>query len=362
MRGSRLLNSLSSQAQSTKDPIVWAKAICRAASHFARHGRTQEALTSIEVVRRQFNNELPFEIASWLMLAEGVLHYFQVKTKESYDRLQRAYGLAIALKNDSALPTCAAWMAHLEFDKCAYEKMASHLDEAFTRSTENDHQAKARASLVLACAYHLAGSYTLARPWYESARLHAAVEGDDATLSAMLFNVAALRASNVRLDDTFGIESNSEIHRAGMEASSAENYDDAIGSASLDFLSLMLRGQLLTISKKYLEALRYFEAIDLSKLRDRMIPTIEVDRAWCMVNLGRMQDASREISRIELMTVSISEADDLAYIRSRLSQISYACGDLAAAARFRASAEIALSDHRNFQKSLLKIIEKIKTK
>jgi len=296
------------------------------------------------------------------MLAEGVLHYFQVKTKESYDRIQRAYGLAIALKNDSALPTCAAWMAHLEFDKCAYEKMANHVEEAFTRSTENDHQAKARASLVLACAYHLAGSYPLARPWYEAARLHAAAEGDDATLSAMLFNVATLRASNVRLDDTFGIESVSEIHRAGMEASSAENYDDAIGSASLDFLGLMLRGQILTINKKYLEALRYFETIDFSKLQDRMIPTIEVDRAWCMANIGKMQEASQAITRIESMTASISEADDLAYIRSRLSQISHACGDFEREARFRASAQLALADHRDFQQSLLKILESIKTK
>ena len=362
MRGSRLLKSLTAQSEGTKDPIVWAKAVCRAASHFARHGLTQEALDAIVVVRRQFNNELPFEIASWLMLAEGVLHYFKVQTKESYDRIQRAYGLAIALKNDSARPTCAAWMAHLEFNDCAYEKMAKHLEEAFLLSTEADHQARARAALVLASSYHLAGDYKLARPWYEAARLHAAAEGDDATLSAMLFNVATLRASNVRLDDTFGIDSEGEAHRAGMEASSAENYDDAIGSSSLNFLSLMLRGQLLTISKKYLEALRYFETIDSSKLQARMIPTVEVDRLWCSANLGRTQSTLSEIRRIEELSACITEFDDIAYIKSRLAQVSGMVGDFEGEIRLRKSAEHALASHRAFQASLLKILENIKTK
>lgn len=362
MTGSRLLNSLSAQAGNTRDPIVWAKAVCRAASHFARHGRTEEALKSIAVVRKQFNNELPFEIASWLMLAEGVLHYFQVQIKESYDRLQRAYGLAIALQNDSALPTCAAWMAHLEFNDCAYEKMAKHLEEAFLRSTEGDHQARTRASLVMASSYHLAGDYTLARPWYEAARLHAAAEGDDATVSAMLFNVATLRASNVRLDDTFGIDSTKEAHRAGMEASSAENYDDAIGSASLDFLSLMLRGQIFTIKKKYSEALKCFDGIDTSKLQARMIPTVEVDQAWCKASLGQAQEAYNAIARIEKMAACIAEDDDLAYIKSRLAQIAKLCNDHDTEARLRVAAEIALSNHRRFQEDLLKILNGIRTK
>jgi len=85
MRGSRLLNSLNSQAQSTKDPIVWAKAICRAASHFARQVEHRKHWVQLKLCGDNSTNELPFEIASWLMLAEGVLHYFQVKTKESYD-------------------------------------------------------------------------------------------------------------------------------------------------------------------------------------------------------------------------------------------------------------------------------------
>jgi len=358
---SRLLNNLNSQANSARDPIVWAKAVCRTASHFARHGETREALSAIEGVRKQFNNELPFEIASWLMLAEGILHYFRVEIKESYDRLQRAYGLAIALRNDSALPTCAAWMAHLEFNDCAYSKMAKHIEEAFTSSTVHDHQARARASLVLANAFHFTNRYDLARPWYEAARQHAVAEGDDATLSAMLYNVAAFRASNVRLDDTFGIETFKEAHRAGMETSSAENYDDAIGSGSLDFLNLMLRAQLLTVNKKYLEATRYFEAIDATRLKERMIPTIEVDRAWCSANLGDIKGAYEKLAAIEEMNSKITEADDIAYVYSRLAQIANLANDHNAESRLRIAAKAALSNHKQIQASLLRTLESIAT-
>jgi hypothetical protein len=117
---SRLLASLNAQAEGTRDPVVWAKAVCRAASHFARHGRTEEALKSIGVVRTQFGKELHYEIASWLMLAEGVLHYFQGQPREAYDRVRRAHGLAVALENASARPTCAAWMAMLEVESCSH--------------------------------------------------------------------------------------------------------------------------------------------------------------------------------------------------------------------------------------------------
>ncbi len=158
---SRLLNNLNAQARGTRDPVIWAKAVCRAASHFAAHGKTEEALTAIGVVRGQFGKDLHFDIASWLMLAEGVLHYFKAQIPEAYDRTRRAYGLAIALRNNSAFPSCAAWMAHLEFNAGKFDDMAQHLGEALTTAEDADHQAIARASLVLATAYHIAGACPL---------------------------------------------------------------------------------------------------------------------------------------------------------------------------------------------------------
>ncbi len=358
---SRLLSNLNAQAGSTRDPVIWATAVCRAASHFAGHGKTDEALTAISVVRGQFGNNLHFDIASWLMLAEGVLHFFKAEFPQSYDRIRRAYGLAIALRNNSAFPSCAAWMAHVEFNAGKHDDMAKHVEEALTTAKPTDHQAIARASLVLATAYHIAGEFGLSRPWYERARLNAAAEGDDATVSATLHNMASIRAANIRLEDTFGGDPVKETQRVTLEASSSYTYDRVIGHRGMNFLTTMLNGLISTIDKRYEDGLKYFEAIDLTATHKRYHPLILIDRAWCLSQTGQTE-ASWNIAQNLSATLSIIEDDDdLAYINSRLRQISIACGQIDKAAAFGTLAEAALTRHRLFQRELLQKLRNIKT-
>lgn len=350
---SRLLATLNSQASSTRDPVVWARAVCRAASHFARHGKTKEALVSIGVVRAQFGPELHPEVASWLMLAEGVLHFFQWRTYDAYDRIRRAYGLAVALRTDSAVPSCAAWMAHVEFNEGAYDKMITHIKEALSNAADDDHQALARASLVVADAFQVGGSYQLARPWYDKVRQHASIEGDDATLSAMLYNVAAFRAANVRLADTFGIESGAEAHRARMETSSSTNYDFAIGTAGLSFLTPILRGLVLTIEGKFDEAFTVLDSLEKSNLPKRTLAPIYADMAWCTANLGDHGLAWKSACLASTELNSLTDADDIAYVESRISQVAEALGLHEQVTHHKARALQALAEHKAFQRDLL---------
>jgi len=356
---SRLLTTLNAQARTTKDPVVWARAVCRAASHFARHGRTNEALNSIGIVRKQFGPELQFEVASWLMLAEGVLHYFKAEVKQAYDRIRRAYGLAVALGTESALPSCAAWMAHIEFHDCTYDRMAGHLEEALTRARPDDHQALARASLVMANAYQLAGDYGLARPWYERARQHYTAEGDEATLSAMLYNVAIFRLANVRLADAFGEVDEKELHRAGMETESSVNFDFAIGTAGLDFLSELLRSQMLTVQERFSEALEMSALIDLDRLPDHLKAPVFVDRAWNLSQLGRHSEAWLEAEIALDLLPKVQEDDDRAYVCARLAEVAKSCGKPDSAVEMMARAGESLRLHRTFQSDLLSKIQAI---
>ncbi|MDH4391183.1 MAG: hypothetical protein QE285_07135 [Aquabacterium sp.] len=356
---SRLLSTLNARAGNTRDPVVWAKVVCRAASHFAAHGKTDEALIAIKNVRNQFGKDLHIDVASWLMLAEGVLHYFHARVPEAYDRIRRAYGLAIALRNNSAFPSCAAWMAQIEFESSKYDEMGKHLEEAFLTAQPQDYQAIARSSLTLATAYHIAGTFEMARPWYEKARLSAAAEGDDATVSATLHNMATLRASNVRLEDTFGGDFRKEALRVNLEAGSSLTYDIAIGHKGLDFLGQMLRGLIFTIDGKYHEGLAVFESIDIKAMPDRLRPLVLIDMAWCRI---KTQDSTLEwsgILELERLMSAVQDADDLAYINSRLRQIADACNETAAAAIFASAADAALAEHRVFQVNLLKILEQV---
>lgn len=356
---SRLLNNLNAQAGNTRDPVVWAKAVCRAASHFAGHGKTDEALKAISVVRGQFGKDLHFDIASWLMLAEGVLHYFKAQIPEAYDRIRRAYGLAIALRNNSAFPSCAAWMAHVEFNACKYDEMAKHLIEALTTANTTDHQAIGRASLVLATAFHVAGDFERSRPWYERARLNAAAEGDDATVSATLHNMASVRASNIRLDDTFGGDASKETKRVILEASSSLTYDYAIGHKGLDFLTRMLGGLIATVDQRYSEALEKFDSIEMDKVPERLQPLILVDSAWCYASMDA-REASWSIAKRAVDSISsVTDDDDLAYIYSRLRQIAIACDMPEQATYYKTAADTALLAHRTFQNQLLSTLDRV---
>jgi len=359
---SRLLATLNYQARNTRDPLVWARTVCRASAHYARHGMSTEALKAISVVRDHYGIDINPEIASWLMLAEGILYYFHTDTRESYIRIRKAYGLAIALDSTSALPICAAWMAQLEFHDGEYTRMYSHIEEALTTAEADDHAANARAALVLANAYLLGGSYTLARPWYEKARFRAADDGDNATLSAMLYNVAAFRAANVRLDDTFGVEAAKEVHRTGMETASSRHYDHAIGTRGLDFLSLLLRALVHTIEHRYSDAIVLFNEINPKKLLDQMLAPMYADISWCCVNLGEIDRAERDLQRaINYLDVTIDH-DDKAYSNSRIAQVLDILERNSEAEHYRLIANESLIKHRSFQESLIVQLNAIRKK
>jgi hypothetical protein len=356
---SRLLNSLLAEARSTSNRKAWARAVCRAASHYARHGDIAHAAASISAVRAEFGNELDPEVGSWLMLAEGISHFFEVRTKEAYDRTQRAYAIARALNIQSAIPTCAAWMAHLEFNSGAYSAMSEHLAEALSSAASDDHQAGARASLVMADALHFAGAFQEARPWYERCRLHATAEGDDATLSAMFHNVAAFRASNVRLSDAFGEVDPKEARRAWLEAQSAYAFDAAIGGEGLQLLLPLLRGQILAVEGKYNEALDLLLSINTNYIHKRLVPLLHADVGWCLAGLNRLDEAwSNSVISIDLISI-LDEPDDLAYVSARISQTAHKCNKSDEGAKWQEFSIRAIAAHKNIQAELIAKLDAI---
>lgn len=356
---SRLLKTLKEDASSANDKIVWARAVCRIASHFARQGEASRSLQAIAEVRAAFGNRLQPEVACWLMLAEGILHFCQMHPSEAYDRTKRALAIARALNFKDAIPTCAAWMAHLEFNECKYEAMIANLDLALSAVERNDHQAGGRASLVIADAFHFCGDFASARPWYERCRLHATSEGDEATLSAMLHNVAAFRASNVRLSDAFGIVDVIEARRATVQAQSASSFDGALGTVALSLLVPLLQGQLLVVEKKFSDALSVFQSIDRLQLHQRLVPILLVDTALCLSKLEQRGDAILALRESIALVESIPERDDFAYASARIAQVASICGEQEIVDHWISSASVAIESHKRTQSWLRAELRKL---
>lgn len=356
---SRLLKTLEEGASSATDKIVWARAVCRIASHFARQGDASRSLRAIADVRAAFDNRLQPEVACWLMLAEGILHFCQMHPSEAYDRTKRALAIARALGFKDAIPTCAAWMAHLEFNECKYEAMIANLDLALSAVERSDHQAGGRASLVIADAFHFCSDFASARPWYERCRLHATSEGDEATLSAMLHNVAAFRASNVRLSDAFGIVDVIEARRATVQAQSASSFDGALGTVALSLLVPLLQGQLLVVEKKFSDALSIFQSIDRLQLHQRLVPILLIDTALCLSKLEQRDDAILALGESITLVESIPERDDFAYASARIAQVASFCGKQEIVDHWISSASVAIESHKKTQSWLLAELRKL---
>lgn len=294
------------------------------------------------------------------MLAEGIAHFFEVRPSEAYDRVRRSYALAKAIRpDDAALPTCAAWMAHLEFNRGDYPKMVEYLSEAFTHMKSNNYQAGSRACLVLADAYHFGGSFEKAKPWYEKCRRFATAEEDDATLSALFHNVAAFRAANARLSSAFGQSDVSESRRAMLEAESARAFDTLLQGRGLELLFPLLRGQLLAAEGQYDRALQTLGSVRIEGLHDRLKPLLLAESAWCQLKLGQ-NDESWEIITNAVSTIGPDvDGDDLAYIYARASQIARTLGRTVESEQWSATSLALIAFHKEIQRDLRERLDEL---
>jgi len=351
---SRLQRDLELTVESTNDSRVWANAMCRLALLAARQGESNQALRSIGKVRERFGNSLDAETAAWLMLAEGVLSFYsRGDLIASADRLRRSYGIASALCADSAKPTCAAWLAHLALNTRRFDDMITLLREALTLAAANDHQARGRASLVVADGFHYAGRFDLARPWYEKARLHATAEGDETSVSAMLHNVAAFRTANVRLADALGERLPIEAKRAAMEAASALAYDQAIGTRSLGEYLPHVNEQLLIVERNYGDAIRQLAGIDAAGLPARVHAVHYADHATCAYETGDSDLAKRLwISALDALEKVAMDPDDVAYVCCRLAALFARNGESQRAAGMQTRGAAAIAKHQELQLKL----------
>ncbi|MBP6903400.1 MAG: hypothetical protein KBC73_25155 [Burkholderiaceae bacterium] len=349
----RLLEDLDQKIRTTSSRVDWSRLMCRKSVLLARQGQLDAAQRQIDQVRKVWGEELHHEVASWVMMAEGVLHFFRLDTHMAWERLRRAHALAVALRTESSRASCAAWMALLAFNGSRYDEMCDRLREVLTEAAAEDHHARGRACLIIADAYHVAGRWDLAKPWYDKARYHAADEGDQSTLSAMLFNVAACRTSNVRLADAFG-EPNPELNVeiAVSEVGTSRVYDLAVGAKSLQQLTPLMHAQIQVVEHQYPSALAILNSIDRAGLQPKEIPQLLCEQAWCNACLGSNDLATEQANQSEACMDSMFDDDDYAYVGARLSQVWASLGRPDRSSDLRCKASLRLDAHRTLQAKL----------
>ena len=222
------------------------------------------------------------------------------------------------------VPLCAAWLAHIEFSANRMEAMLQYAVEALLLAQPAPHAALARVSLVIADAFHYSGRFDLAKPWYAAAREHALAEGDDAMISAMLHDVAALRANQVRLANAFHEPQRDKANRALVELESTKNYDLGIGTLSLGLLIPLVRAQLFMAPGRFADAVPlYLETLDKQNTEnlERREACFFAERAWCLPRLGQVKAACADVDAACARVGDPADPADVASMHARLAEV-----------------------------------------
>lgn len=360
----RVLARLDAAIAKTRDPVGNACLRAERAGVLARLGRLDEARRTIEALHARFTLRPQPAVSAWLALAEGLCDHFDNLAPSARDRLRRAHALSGAAELAPLHALAAAWLAHMEYGHNDAVPMAAHLAEALRLAAPDHHAARARACLVAALCYHWAGRLDRAQPWFDRARQHALADGDDATLSALMYDratglVAAIRAATAAADPPAAAPDDA-LREALLCVQSSAAYEAAIGGASLAYLVPLLHAQLLTAAGDAAPALELFERWYASATAGgmrRMKGLLLADMAWCRWLLGRADEARAGLDAALAGQDPASDLDDRGFAHARLAQLARALGDATLAATLRERAERDLAVHRAEQARLAALLD-----
>ena len=300
------------------------------AGYHARLGRFDEARSTLATLRQRYHSRPNVAISSWVNLVEGLIGHFSDMDPAARDKVLRAHALSTAAGLTSMRALSAAWLANMDYCRLDVLAMSEHVRESFRLSISTQDESRSRACMVVAQALHLSGKYTQSVTWYQRVRLHANRIGDDATLGAVLHNMAWLHMATMRQEKFTGAVNSTATSFALVSAESTKNFDEIFGVRTLPSLVPILRAQVLSLRGQVEEALFLYEAhLTDSYYRGatRFRANLLADQAWCQISMGDHAGALKNAAAAVSSLCIEVQVDDLAAAHTRLSQVFWALGN-----------------------------------
>ena len=358
LKPSRLLSRLEAEIAGARTQVEADCKRAERAAYLARVGRFDEARAEVGELQEANQRRPQIDVSIWTNLADGLIAYFENVGVSTTDRVQRAYALSGASDRNRLRALCAAWLAQWDYSKTDMRSLANHLREALTLAEPEDHPVRSRACLVAAQALHLAGRLDLAIIWYGKSRLHASLDGDDATISALMHNMAWLRMMSIRQAVLLtGQQDDRAVEQALANAASTEGFDQLQGDSSWAELKPILRAQIVSLrgDARYAVVL-YEEHLATAAAPARLQANLLADKAWCHAELGRNDDAIHYAELALLGLASETHVDDRAAAHSRLAQVFETLGNTVDHNRQLELARGAWRQHADMQVEIVKLL------
>ena len=360
MKPSRLLQRLEAEIAGARSQLEADFKRAERAAYLARVGRFEEARAEVGALQWAYADSPNVRISSWLNLVTGLVEHFSDMNPAARDRILRASALSVAANLVQLQALSAAWLAQMDYLRGDPSSMVRRVSESLRLAEDNDHSTHARAALVVAQAYHLAGRIDLALPWYSRVRIHASADGDEATLSALMHNMAWLRGQRLRMTGWMQAEAGRDEGHALLGAESVANFDAMIGSKSLSALVPVLRAQICVAQGQFEEALALYEANLEAAIREgmgRLQADLIADQAWCRLNLNQVERSRADAVVAEAHIDPRGYLDDRAMAHGRLAQVFSMLGEFDRAAFHKDSALAAFAGHEAHQLEILQLLQ-----
>jgi tetratricopeptide (TPR) repeat protein len=346
---SRLIERLDAQIAQAEGVFERECLKSRRASALARHGQFAEARFALAGLRSQSQRLRNPVLSAWVAFVDGLIEHCESLAPGARDKFRRAHELASTAGEPELHSLCAAWLAMADFNASDVEATVAHAQEALRVAPADSHAARARAALVVASAWRVAGDDGRAIPWYKIARQHAATEGDVSLVSVLLHNMAAFQAGRISLEGAFERADLADAQRVLLEAESTGNYDAGVGNGQLLAEVPLLRAQLMTVLGQYDTAIALFDS-QLPRARAEGQVHREArflaDAVFAEVKLGRLDEAVKRLRAITAVLPLMTEHDDIAATHARLAVATRALGRDAQADAHATQAAAALEQHR----------------
>ena len=359
---SRLLVRLNAEIAAESNPFRADLRRAERAAYLARQGHAKEAREDLALLHRRHDARPTVEMSAWISLAEGLLGYFGDPSQHALDKMRRACALSTAAGLSQLQALSSAWLAQLDYLRLDLPAMSKNLVCALKLADKDNHSAHARAALVMAQGFHTAERLDLALPWYERSRVHAVDHGDDATVSALMHNMAWIRTTNMRNAALTGSGDGGEGEHALAAAESTWAYDKLTGATSLDSSVPLLHAQILLLQGKFKYALALYEqhipgSVDqgLGRLQGLLL----ADQAWCRLQMAQHEEAKVDAERALHLLQDQGNCDDRAPGYARLAQVFHMLGDGVSANQCEAAAVELWKEHSAMCLKLASTLEAI---
>ncbi|RZS46824.1 hypothetical protein [Sphaerotilus mobilis] len=356
----RLLRNLDEAIERARIPRELPFLRAERAVVYARLGELDLARREVQQLRQLGDTHTQTVLGAWLWLAEGLADYFENVSLRARERVGRAVVQAAQMRAPRAHSLAAAWLAHFDFRVHDYAATIEHVRIALTVAPATHHSARSRACTVVAGAYHYAGREDLAQPWYLQARAHATAEGDGSALSSLMYNMAALRVMEVRLNERFGASDGLKVKRARLGTDSSRQLDLNVRTKALSHHTPMQQALVLSALGEHAAALALYDAHLDAALREGLAFSeclFQADRATCLLALGQGDEALTAARQAESAFLSATEPEEQAIAHALLAPLLERLGLPEIGARHLAAAEAPLQLYRSRSAALLEMLE-----